>query len=186
MKKLSLFILAIVLCMAVYAQNIVPKIKGNSVITYTYTLNGQDLPMTLTFNSLGDPIKIDWSIEGIGSGNYEMSSKALEDGKGMSMRAASPDQLTRLPSYQTVACISKTAYNDMIKNNAFEFDDLKYTVTKDNTGAVKLNDKPLDVYHAVATNGKGEMWILNNPDFPLVCKTKDNAQGADIALVSIK
>jgi hypothetical protein len=186
MKKLSLVILAIVLCTAVYAQSIVPKITGNSVITYTYTIEGQDLPLTLTFNSLGDPIKIDWSIEGVGSGNYEMSPKALESGKGMSMKAPSPDQLTKLPSYQTVACISKSAYNDMIKNQAFEYDDLKYAVTKDNTGAIKLDNKTLDVYHAVATNGKGEMWILNNPDFPLICKTKDNAQGADLALVSIK
>jgi hypothetical protein len=74
----------------------------------------------------------------------------------------------------------------MVKNLSFEFDDLKFTVTKDNTGAVKMGDKTLDVYHAVATNGKGEMWILNNPDFPLVCKTKDNAHGADMLLVSIK
>jgi hypothetical protein len=186
MKKLSLVILAIVLCTAVYAQGIVPKIKGNTVITYTYTLDGQDLPLTLTFNSLGDPIKIDWSIDGIGSGNYEMSSQALAEGKGISVKAPEPDQLTKLPSYQTVACISKAAYNDMIKNNAFEFDDLKYTVTKDSAGTIKMGDKTLDVYHAVATNGKGEMWILNNPDFPLVCKTKDNAQGADMMLVSIK
>jgi hypothetical protein len=186
MKKLSLAILAIALCTVVYAQGIVPQIKNNAVITYTYTLDGQDLPLTLTFNSLGSPIKIDWSIDGIGSGNYEMSAQALIDGKGMTIKAPEPDQLTKLPNYQTVACISKAAYNDMVKNQSFEFDDLKFTVTRDNTGAVKMGDKVLDVYHAIATNGKGEMWILNNPDFPLVCKTKDNAHGADMLLVSIK
>ena len=186
MKKLSLIILALVLCTAVFAQNYVPQIKGNSVITYTYTQDGQDLPMILTFNSLNDPIKIDWSIDGIGSGNYEMSTKALQDGKGMAISAAAPDQLTKLPNYQTVACISKAAFNDMVKNNAFEYDDLKFSVKKDDTGACKLGNRTLDVYHAVATNGKGEMWILNNPDFPLVCKTKDNAQGVNLTLVSIK
>ncbi|MBW4890995.1 hypothetical protein KXQ82_14805 [Mucilaginibacter sp. HMF5004] len=186
MKKSALLILAFVLCTAVYAQSIVPTIKGNSVITYTYTLNGQDLPLTLTFNSLGDPIKIDWSIEGIGSGNYEMSSKALAEGKGVTMKAPDPDQLTKLPTYETVACISRSAYAEMVKNMAFEYDDLKFTVTKDSTGEVKMGDKTLDVYHAVATNGKGEMWILNNPDFPLICKTKDNAQGTDLMLVSIQ
>lgn len=186
MKKLSLTILALVLGTTVFAQNTVPSIKGNSVITYTYTQDGQDLPLTLTFSSLGDPIKIDWNIEGVGSGNYEMSPKALESGKGMVITAAEPDQLTKLPSYQTVACISKEAFANMVKTQSFEFDDLKYTVKKDDGGTIKLNGKPLDVYHATATNGKGEMWILNNPDFPLVCKTKDNAQGVDIALVSIK
>ena len=185
MKKLSLVILAFILCTAVYAQNYVPKIKGNSIISYTYTLEGQDLPMTLTFNSLGDPIKVDWNIDGIGSGNYEMSAEALATGKGMVNTTPAPDQLTKLPKYQTIACISKEAYNNMVKSNGFEFNDLKFSVTKDTTGAIKLNNRTLDVYHAVATNGKGEMWILNNPDYPLICKTKDNA-GADLSLVSIK
>jgi hypothetical protein len=102
MKKLSLVILAFVLCTTVYAQSIVPQIKGNSVITYTYTIDGQDLPLTLTFNSLGNPIKIDWSIDGIGSGNYEMSAQALIDGTGMAIKAPEPDQLTKLPNYQTI------------------------------------------------------------------------------------
>ncbi len=186
MKKFSLIILAFVLGTTVYAQGIVPKIKGNSVISYTYTMDGQDMPLTLTFNSLGNPIKIDWNIDGIGSGNYEMSPDALANGKGVNILAAEPDQLTKLPSYQTVACISKAAYNDMVKTQTFEFNDLKFSATKDDAGTVKINNKTLDVYHAVATNGKGEMWILNNPDFPLVCKTVDNAQGADISLVSIK
>jgi hypothetical protein len=186
MKKLTLLIFAFVLGTSAFAQGLVPKIKENAIISYTYTLEGQDLAMTLTFSSLADPIKIDWSIDGVGSGNYEMSPKALEDGKGMIAKAPEPDQLTKLPSYQTIACISKTAYNDMVKNQSFEYNDLKYSVTKDNDATVKLDNKALDLYHAVATNGKGEMWILNNPDFPLVCKTKDSAQGADLMLVSIK
>jgi hypothetical protein len=185
MKKLALIILTTVLGTAVYAQTYVPQIKGNSVLNYTYTLEGQDLPMTLTFNSLGDPIKVDWSIDGIGSGNYEMSPEALASGKGMVNTTPLPDQLTKLPKYQTIACISKEAYADMIKNSSFEFDDLKFSVTKDTSGDIKLNNKALDVYHAIATNGKGELWILNNPNFPLICKTKDNA-GADLNLVSIK
>ncbi len=186
MKKLFVMIFALVLCTMAFAQGIVPKIKENAVISYTYTLDGQDLPMTLTVSSLANPIKIDWSIDGVGTGNYEMSAKALDGGNSIMLKAPQPDQLTRLPGYQTIACISKAAYNDMIKNNAFEYSDLKYSVTKDNSGAVKLGGQTLDVYHAVATNGKGEMWILNNPDFPLVCKTKDSAQGADLMLVSIK
>ena len=186
MKKLFLIIFTLVLCAGVFAQSYVPKIQANSVISYNYTLNGQDLPLTLTFNNLAGPIAIDWSIDGIGSGNYEMSAKALSSGRGISLLAPEPDQLTKLPDYKTVACISQSAFNDMVKNNEFEFDDLKFTAKKDDSGTIKVNNKALDVYHAVATNGKGEMWILNNPDFPLVCKTKDNAQGVDISITGIK
>jgi hypothetical protein len=185
MKRLSLLILTTVLGTGVFAQKIVPQIKTNSVVNYTFTQNGQDMPMVLTFNGVGNPTKIDWSIDGIGSGSYEMSAKALQSGKGEKPTAPEPDVLTKLPDYQTVACISKDAYNDLIKNQEFSFDELKFAVKPDDQ-VIKVNDKPLDVIHVVATNGKGEMWILNNPNFPLICKTKDNAQGMDISLVSIQ
>jgi hypothetical protein len=42
------------------------------------------------------------------------------------------------------------------------------------------------VLHAVATNGKTELWILNNPDFPLICKTKNGTAGVDLTLDYIK
>jgi hypothetical protein len=185
MKRLTLILLAMVLGTAVYAQKYVPKIKGNSIINYTLSQNGQDAPMVLTFSSLGSPTKIDWNIDGYGSGSYEMSAKALQSGKGLRPTEPDVDVLTKLPDYQTVACISKDAYNDMIKNQQLNFDDLKYAV-KNDSPTFKLKDKDLDVIHIVATNGKGEMWILNNPDFPLICKTKDNAHGMDLNLVSIE
>jgi uncharacterized membrane protein YfbV (UPF0208 family) len=186
MKKLPLFILAMVLGTAAFAQKFVPQIKNNSIINYTFTLNGQDAPMVLTFNSLGNPTKIDWNIDGYGSGSYEMSAKALQSGKGFKPAPPDPDVLTKLPDYQTIACISKDAFNDLIKNQTFNYDDLKFSVAKNDTQTIKLNDKELDVIHVAATNGKGEMWILNNPDFPLICKTKDNAQGMDLNLLSIQ
>ncbi len=186
MKKLSLIIFALVLGTTVFAQKFVPAINGSSVINYTFTQNdGQPIPLTLTITSLGAPTKMDWSIDGYGTGTYEMSAKALESGKGMAITTPEPDVLTKLPDYKTVACISKAAFSDLVKNQTFEYDDLKFSVTKTDE-AFTLNDKPLDVFHAVATNGKGELWILNNPDFPLICKTKDNAQGINLNLVSVK
>ncbi len=186
MKKLNLMILALVLGTTAFAQKYVPRIKGNSVINYAYTHDGQTLPMTLTFNSLGDPTKMDWSIDGYGTGSYEMSAKALQSGKGVSFDAPEPDVLTKLPDYKTVACISKNAFNDLVKNQAFEYDDIKYSVTATDTASIKLNNRPLDVFHAVATNGKGEIWVLNNPAFPLICRTKNNADGTDLNLISVK
>lgn len=168
-----------------FAQKIVPQIKTNSVINYTLSQNGQDAPMVLTFTDVGDPIKIDWSIDGYGSGSYEMSAKALQSGKGLKPNSPQQDALTKLPDYQTVACISKDAYNDMITKQEFNFDEMNYSVKPDDQ-MIKINDKQLDVVHAVATNGKGEMWILKNPKFPLICKTKDNAHGMDLSLVNIQ
>lgn len=185
MKKLTLILFTLILGTVVYAQKFVPKVKGNSVINYTLTQNGQDAPMVLTFTGLGNPTKIDWNIDGYGSGSYEMSAKALQSGKGLRPNAPDQDVLTKLPDYQTVACISKDAYNDMLQNQAFSFDDLKYAVKADDS-SFKMKDKDLDVIHVVATNGKGEMWILKNPDFPLICKTKDNAHGMDLTLVSVQ
>ena len=185
MKRLNLLLLTMLLGTMAFAQKVVPKIKSNSVINYTLSQNGVDAPMVLTFTSFGDPTKIDWNIEGYGSGSYEMSAKALQSGKGTLPKTPDIDALTKLPDYQTIACISKDAYNDMIKTQAFTFDELKFVVKPD-AQTIKINDKELDVIHAVATNGKGELWILNNPDFPLICKTKDNAHGIDLSLVNIQ
>lgn len=185
MKRLTMMILTLVLGTTVYAQKYVPQIKGNSIINYTLSQNGQDAPMVLTFTGFGNPTKIDWNIDGYGSGSYEMSAKALQSGKGLRPNAPDQDVLTKLPDYQTVACISKDAYTDMINKQEFSFDDLKYSVKADDA-VIKANDQQLDVIHVVATNGKGEMWILKNPDFPLICKTKDNAHGMDVSLISIE
>lgn len=185
MKQLNFIIIALLLGTTAFAQKMVPKIKSNSVINYTLTQNGQDAPMVLTFTSMGDPIKIDWNIDGYGSGTYEMSAKALQSGKGTLQKTPDADALTKLPDYQTIVCISKDAYNDMLKTQSFSFDELKFSVKPD-AQTITVNGKELDVIHAVATNGKGEMWVLNNPDFPLICKTKDNAHGLDISLVNIQ
>jgi hypothetical protein len=38
----------------------------------------------------------------------------------------------------------------------------------------------------VAVDGKSELWILNNADFPLICKSKNTAYGLDLNLVNIQ
>lgn len=186
MKKLVLIITAVVLGATAFAQRIVPQIKANSVINYIYTSDGQSLPMTLTFTGLGNPTKMDWSIDGYGQGSYEMSAKALQEGKGIDFKAPEQDVVTKLPDYKTVACISKNAFSNLIKTKGFEYNDIKYAVAAADTANIKLNNQQLDVIHAVATNGKGEIWVLNNPDFPLICRTKNNADGTDLNLVSIQ
>ncbi|EHQ29576.1 hypothetical protein Mucpa_5504 [Mucilaginibacter paludis DSM 18603] len=179
--------LLLVLGTAVFAQKkLNPKIKANSVINYTLTQNGQDAPLVLTFNSLGNPTKFDWNIDGYGSGTFEMTAKALQSGKGTKTNTREPDVITKLPDYQTFACISKDAYNDMLKNQTFEYDGLKYKVALNDSLGFRLKDRDWDVTRVVAVNGKGEIWILNNPDFPLICKTKDNAQGMDLSLISVQ
>ncbi len=185
MKKLLLILITTVLGTSLFAQKIVPAITGNSVLNYTTSQNGQDIPLVLTITNFGDPIKMDWNMDGIGSGSYEMSAKSLQSGKSTPASTPAADELTRLASYQTFACISKDAFNSMIKNNTFEYDDLKFSVKAD-AAPFTVDNKQLDVIHAIATNGKGELWILNNAGFPLICKSKDSAHGMDLTLVSIQ
>jgi hypothetical protein len=49
-----------------------------------------------------------------------------------------------------------------------------------------MGDQQLDVLHAVARDETTEMWILNNPAFPLICKLKGNPLGFDFIVNSIK
>ena len=57
---------------------------------------------------------------------------------------------------------------------------------KPDTLKYKINDKEADVIHAATANGKVHIWILNNPDFPLICRLTGNPGGIDFDLLSIK
>ena len=115
-----------------------------------------------------------------------MTAKSLEDGNKMCLKAPEPDEITRLSDSETMAFISKTAFRSIAKNKVMDFDGLKYVLSTTQSPAIKIDNKELDVIHAVSVDGKSEMWILNNPDFPLICKTKNGTINAYLTLNFIR
>ncbi|RKR81942.1 hypothetical protein BDD43_2104 [Mucilaginibacter gracilis] len=173
-------------CCAVFAQKFVPKIEAGTEMTYTVSMNGESIQFQLNVNSIGDSVKMTWEVAKYGSGQYVMAAQSLENGNKMTLQAPEPDETTKLSNSETMVFISRSAYKSIAKNQEMEFDNLKYILTKDATPAIKIDNKELDVLHAISTDGKNEMWVLNNPAFPLICKTKNGTAGASFTLQSIR
>jgi hypothetical protein len=172
---------------SVFAQKYVPVIKEGSVINYdAYSKGlGQHVPLILTIKSLGDPVKIQWDVDGYGTGSFEIPAMALDSGSKLVIKQPDPDGVTKMKNDETLMIISKATFGSLVKNNAFQLNGQKFTVSTDTT-AYKINDKTADIFHAVSENGKGELWVLNNPDFPLIYKAKSVTRGVDFTLTGIK
>ena len=153
---------------------------------YTVSLGGQSIGFSLTMSSIADSVKMKWEVEDYGSGSYLMSTKSLQSGTGMYLESPQPNATIKVPDSETMAFISRNAFKDITQKHEMEFGDTKYVLSADRLSTLKVADKELDVVHAQAANGKTELWILNNPDFPLICKTKNGTYGVDLVLDYIK
>jgi hypothetical protein len=187
MKKLFLIILMAVLCHAAIAQKYVPKIGNNTVINYNVeaTAVGQKVQLTLTVTSITDPVTMAWSIPGLGTGTYQMSAAGFASGTKMKIKEPA-EGITKLKDDETLLVLSKSEFADLIKTQSFGLNNGKFTVKTDATPApYMINDKEADVIHVVSANGKVDIWVLNNPDFPLICRLTGFG-GFDFDLASIK
>lgn len=187
MKKISLLVLALIWGNVILAQKFVPKIGVGSALNYNVIAvnSGQQIPLTLNIISMNDPMKIKWNLPGLGTGSFLIPVKALESGTKMRLEEPSADQDTKFKDDETLMFISKSALADLVKNQTFSINKVKFTVTP-STAPYQINSKDADVFHAVSANGKAEIWILNNPDFPMICKLTGNPGGIDFDLKTIK
>jgi len=176
-----------VLCHVAIAQKYVPKLGNGSVINYNVeaTAVGQKIQLMLTVTSVTDPVTLGWSIPGLGTGSFQMTATGFASGTKMKLREPG-DGVTKLKDDETILVLSKSTFADLTKTQGFVLNGGKFTVKTDPPPAPYLiNDKEADVIHAVSANGKVDIWVLNNPDFPLICKLTGFG-GFDFDLATIK
>jgi hypothetical protein len=171
----------------VNAQKYIPAIKAGTVMNYeAYLRNaGQHIPITLTVKSIGDPTNIQWFVDGLGTGVFEVAGKAQESGTKLVIREPAGGETTKLHDDETFVTVSKAVFTNMAANQPFELNGMKFTVIADTT-VYKINDKVAPILHAIGSNKKSELWVLNNPDFPLICGEVMISKGIDLTLLSIK
>lgn len=187
MKKIFTLAICTMLGLTALAQKIVPQIKNGTVLNYTANVRamGQTLPVTMTITELNAPLRIKWVISGLGTGIYEVSAKAIQSGTKMALREPGYEPVTQLKDSETIGFLSKDTFGNLVNAKAFELNGQKFTVT-DGAPAYLLDGKEADTFYAVSANGKTKLWVLNNPDFPLICKIEGAPQGIDLALNSVQ
>jgi hypothetical protein len=181
-------ILSIIFC-AIYqvgiSQNTVPNLKNNTALHYVCKLHGQTRALKLTAKMTNDTLVLDLETKGIKS-NIVISQKALKNGNALSFNQGEYSDVLYLQPTETFFMISRSAYEDLVKNNKFIYNNTKYvlddSIAKND---IKIDGKPVSTIHVTAEIDQTEMWIIKNPDFPLICKIAKNPLGIDFTLMKI-
>lgn len=187
MKRIALLFTIICLFTAAKAQKYVPQLKNGSVITYNAHVRnlGQDVPLTLALTSITNPVTMQWSLPGFGSGTYLFTAKGMQSGTKMALREPDMEATTKLKDDETLAVLSKDSFNSLITNKTFDLNKQTFTVAID-TETYSINDKALDLIYATTANGKTKLWIINNPAFPIIYKMTGGPMGIDLTLSALK
>jgi hypothetical protein len=153
------------------SQKYLPKIKSGTVLTYGVesSATGQKANATLTIVSLNNSVRIKWDIPFVGTGFFEMTAKSIQSANKTIAEEPDPDVVTRIDDDKTLVLLSKDEFTSLRNNKSFILNKYTFHVQAD-TSNYKINDKLADVYYAVSTHGNRQIWILNNPNFPLICR----------------
>jgi c-di-AMP phosphodiesterase-like protein len=187
MKKLSVFLILFFTAFYAFAQKYVPQIKAGTILTYKAESRntGSSAAVTLTVINLGDPVKIKWEIPFVGKGFYTMHAKSIQNASQTIAKEPDPDIITELDTNQTLILLSKDAYKSMTDNKTFVLNGYTFNVQPD-TSTFTINNKVARVTFATTQRGHREIWILDNPDFPIICKAHKVTPYIDFWLTEIK
>jgi hypothetical protein len=169
------------------AQQVVPSIRVGTELSYRFFLNGQTTALNLTVKSMADTVKLDWNLRGYAYGSYLISAAGFQHGKKINFIQPANKIVHRLADDETFAIISKAAFADLKKNKRFVYNNTTYVLNDDTKQhPFRLGDQDLDVIHVTGVEEDGDLWILDNPDFPLICQIRANPLGINFSLIAVK
>jgi hypothetical protein len=183
-----LFLLFCFFSHAVFSQKNSVEIKDGSHFEYLFNLHGQKRPIGYDLNLLTDAIQINWELRGI-KGTYTMPYDGLDNGSRLYVKQPEPFETVKLSSDETICFISRSAFQNLIEQGKFVYNQTTYVLVplkEGNRDMFEVNGKELPVIHVKAQIDETEMWILENPEFPLVCKLYLNPLGVDYTITKIE
>jgi hypothetical protein len=182
MQQMKNVILAILFC-AVYQIGTSQNIKNNTELNYVCKLHGQTRTLKLITKITKDTLVLDLETRGVKS-SIVTAQKALKNGNALSFNQGEYAPVLYLKPNETFFMISQSAYQDLVKNNKFIYNNTTYDLDK-NEKSILIDGKTIEVLHVIAQIDPTEMWIVKNPDYPLLCKITKNPLGINFTLVKI-
>jgi hypothetical protein len=185
MKLLSYIFILSMMCTVASAQQS-PVIKAGTQLDGKFLLYGQTVPVKLTVRSMTDSVFLDWNIRGA-SGTYLISAAGFNDGNKLNFIQPAYQTVLRLAPDETFGLISKRAFQALKKDRKLVYNNTTYTlVTENQEASFKASGQQLKVLHVKAIEEPGEIWILDDPAFPLICQIRNNPLGINFTLLQIK
>lgn len=184
MKKLFLALLSCFAFVITRAQ--APVIGQGTVLEYSIMPDGAFLTATLQIEKMNaDTILMGWQLNAR-SGRRGMLKKSFETAKRGYWEPPMDGEDFMVPDDQSLLSISRTCFNDLVQKGKMEFDGLIFTkssdaVKYDLNGGIKV-----DALGATSENGYTRIWVLNNPNLPLILKIDGNPFRVDVELTGIK
>ncbi|MEJ5994491.1 hypothetical protein WG904_08680 [Pedobacter sp. Du54] len=184
MKKIILSLLCLTFSITLFAQKTLPEIKDGTTLKCSAYVQGQEFPLDLTLKSIAGPVTMLWAVEGYGDGAFVMSTKALENATQMYVTTQPATGETKLSDSETFGMISKVAYKALAETKTLTYGGIKFKLKTPDANPMKINGKEIDATHVVSEDGKLELWVLNNPNLPLVLQSAGFP--TDIVVIEIK
>ncbi|MCP2027450.1 hypothetical protein L1276_002607 [Flavobacterium sp. HSC-32F16] len=185
MKNIFLMILFCIVYQKGTAQNYIPTIKNNTQLHYVCKLHGQTRTLQLTAETSNNGLAFKLETRGVKS-KIVMLPEALKSGTELSYNQGEYAPVLNLKPTETFFMISQSAYQDLVKNNSFVYNNTTYVLDKsEDKSEVSIDGKAVDALHVKAQIDETEMWIIKNPEFPLICKVIKNPLGINPTLVKV-
>ena len=154
------------------AQSILPD-----TLLFVFKLHGQTRKYEMSFREKQDSIYLHWGIERNlkwQSGSYTISSESVSRGTRLSFLQPEDGKHVKLSPEETVYFLSHSAYKQLKEQNSFVYNQTTYSIQEGNEQALGY---PL-IHVKDAVEGC-EMWILDNPELPLVWRMRNNPLGVN-------
>lgn len=169
MRKTLMLCLLVCGFSSAFAQKANPEIKEGTTLLITAYVQGTEVPVYLSVDKMTPAPAIKWSVDGYGDGVIQMTEKGIND--GTSFFSGQPSTgTTNLADTETWALISKAAFKNLVANQSFQYNGMKFKV-KEGAAAFKLDGKEVDAISVASENGNISLTILNNAQFPMILQS---------------
>ncbi|MDR7211698.1 hypothetical protein [Flavobacterium piscis] len=186
MKKTIITLFFCALYQMMSAQGYIPTIKNNTELHYICKLHGQTRTLTLTTKTTKDTLIFNLNTKGVKNSTIAISQEALKKGNALSYNQGEDLEVVVLKPTETFFMISQSAYQDLLKNNQFIYNNTTYLLEKNKAeNNVVIEGKSVETLHVIAQIDETEMWIVKNPEFPLICKVTKSPLGINWTLMKI-
>ncbi|WP_286971698.1 hypothetical protein [Flavobacterium sp. UBA4854] len=185
MKNIFLVILFCALYQTTIAQNYIPTLKNNTQLHYVCKLHGQTRTLQLTAETSNNGLAFKLETRGVNS-KIVMFPEAVKNGNALSFNQGEYAPILNLKPTETFFMISQSAYQDLVQNKSFVYNNTTYVLDKsEDKNGVSIDGKIIETLHVKAQIDETEMWIVKNPEFPLICKIIKNPLGINPTLVKV-
>lgn len=134
---------------------------------FTYSLHGQTRRFNVDITAHKDSIIFDYGIQRnlrYWKGTFRMTPKAVKSAKSVCYQQPTDGLDLTLSDNELFAMISSDSYKFIKKKGILILDNITF----------HLADRTSDMLHLVAEHNNGEMWVLDNPDLPIIMKMVNN------------